>query len=537
MGIIALFFYLIASDTTYTTIRFKDTRAEFRENLYKDINNKELLKSPGGQLQINTYRFIACSLMGEGCTGNPQDVAKQYDKSLLGQLTHAIALPYANAPASGTEWAYNGLQNAGLTTKTYAQGVGFAGLRPITPIWKAFRDIAYMILVLAMVSVGFLIMFRYKIDAQTVISIENALPRFVITLLVITFSYPIAGFLIDVMYICMGLAMTLLIPHITGSLVTGGDISEYTRHIYTYGAGSLWDMVTSNNDIFAVGPALLGMLPYAIQIILNVLVGIVGAVLVTWGVKTLTDSFFSGFLFGGLIGGALVVIAGSIGFFIFTALVPLILGLFVWITVFFLFFRILFMLFTTYTRILLWIIFAPLYLLQELIPGRNAFGDWTKTVFVHLLTFPIVIVLIIISAMMGSIEVNSTGTGAPVLTHGDTIWMPPFLYTRSAEGFIRLVGMVILVGIPTLTQTIKASLGVKDQGLGVGVASLFGGITGLAGGALGLNRAIVSQINPHAKFQETPLGRIKGVNAVLSRIPVINQMAGLKPGDTQNASS
>src|SRR3990172_12628792 len=66
-----------------------------------------------------------------------------------------------------------------------------------------------MLLAFVMIVIGFLIMFRRQIDPHTVISIQNALPRIVLTLILITFSYAIVGLLIDLMYVILLLAYSL----------------------------------------------------------------------------------------------------------------------------------------------------------------------------------------------------------------------------------------------------------------------------------------------------------------------------------------
>jgi len=50
-----------------------------------------------------------------------------------------------------------------------------------------------------------MIMFRVKINPQTVVTVQSSLPKIVISAVLITFSYAIAGLLIDIMYVFMGL--------------------------------------------------------------------------------------------------------------------------------------------------------------------------------------------------------------------------------------------------------------------------------------------------------------------------------------------
>lgn len=80
-----------------------------------------------------------------------------------------------------------------IPTEAYAAGTTGDTLLggPILALWQLTRNLAYVIFVLMLVVFGFMVMFRYKINPQTVITVQEALPKVVINLLLITFSYPI----------------------------------------------------------------------------------------------------------------------------------------------------------------------------------------------------------------------------------------------------------------------------------------------------------------------------------------------------------
>ena len=209
--VISLFMYFINRDKPRLTY---DPIKKNREEIYKVINDKKLQKTKEGRISIALYRTSLCGIMGEGCTNNPKDGDKNFQNSMVGFMTNLIVLPYANPPASGLYWAYSGLQNSGFIPKTYAaEGIGFGALKPFINLWKIFRDLSYMLLVLVLIAIGFMIMFRMKLNPQTVISIESALPKIVLSLLLITFSFPIAGFLIDLMYVIIAIIIGVLKIH------------------------------------------------------------------------------------------------------------------------------------------------------------------------------------------------------------------------------------------------------------------------------------------------------------------------------------
>src|SRR5258708_14361646 len=76
-----------------------------------------------------------------------------------------------------------------------------------------------------------MIMFRVKISPQVVVSVQSALPKIAIALVLVTFSYAIAGFLIDIMYVFVGL-FSLVFSRFTvaGVSFVGGSAGAVTGY-------------------------------------------------------------------------------------------------------------------------------------------------------------------------------------------------------------------------------------------------------------------------------------------------------------------
>ena len=111
---------------------------------------------------------------------------------------------------SGIQYTKNLISKFNPVTEVKAQSYGFHGLTWLQNYWKGFRDISYTLIVLVTIIFAFMIMFRVKLNPQTVISVQSALPKIVIALILITFSYAIAGFAIDLLYVISGLLALLL---------------------------------------------------------------------------------------------------------------------------------------------------------------------------------------------------------------------------------------------------------------------------------------------------------------------------------------
>lgn len=124
--------------------------------------------------------------------------------SLIGGLAWVINTTYQQ-PISSTEYLAYLSRNFHLVTPAYAQGRGWDFLRPVLDIWIVMRNIAYVFFVVVFVAIGFMIMFRTKIDPQTVATIQSSLPKIIVSLILVTFSYAIAGLVVDLAFLLNGL--------------------------------------------------------------------------------------------------------------------------------------------------------------------------------------------------------------------------------------------------------------------------------------------------------------------------------------------
>jgi len=67
----------------------------------------------------------------------------------------------------------------------------------ILNLWVKVRDMAIALSVVIVIVIGFMIMLRFPINPRTVVTIQNSLPRIVIALILIVFSFAIAGLMVD----------------------------------------------------------------------------------------------------------------------------------------------------------------------------------------------------------------------------------------------------------------------------------------------------------------------------------------------------
>lgn len=511
--VLALFGYFMNKDKSPLTQRV-DPIEKNRVEIYKVINDKELNKTKEGKLTISIYRGVMCSMIGEACSDNPKDGDKNFGKSAFGFMSNLVNYPFANPPASGIAWVSNGLQSAGFIPKSYAaEGIGFAALRPLSNLWKIFRDLSYMLLVLVLIAIGFMIMFRMKINPQTVISVENALPKIVVSLILITFSFAIAGFMIDLMYVLIMLVISIL----SKNSMIHIDVQQYQNDVlggaWLGGKNVFWkfgDLVFGIGNQHSIGNALLTMLPSAIRVIASTIVTFVTFFLLKAlpGIGPfLTGQFAKGVAESGEVVYTIwsVLSAGPmwiISVLLSGLLVPLIISLLVYFTLIFLFFRISLMLFKAFIKLIILIIFAPVLLLLEAIPGKNIFSWWIKNLLGNIIPFPLVVLFMIIAKIIA----ESTTT--------TSYWTPPLLPGTSPE-FSVLIGVGILFMIPDFVKTIKEAFGIKPMPVNIGLGTYLGGAGAAVGGATGL----VGQVGSLSL----------GLNALTGKSDFIGTLIGRKP--------
>jgi hypothetical protein len=484
--------------------------AESKAKIYKTINDPTLNSTEEGRNYVAMFSTIMCGIAGEGCDKHQFSEKNGVHNTLIGSISSIVVMPLQNMPASGVMWAHDGLQNAGLISRSYAtEGVGFAALQPFRGLWSLFRNLVFFLLILVMIAIGFMIMFRTKINAQTVISVENALPKIVLSMILITFSYAIAGFLIDTMYVVMGIIFALFK---TTNISPG--LPELQQQALFGGQESLWGTIISggDNNVWTVANTFYHFIPDELQSVLDGFVTsyLIGVALI--GISKLPGKFIHGLsgnkaltslatagkwmspifslLDGAKPGNGTPIVGLVISVFLTLAVnflgatlfgpffVTAIITLLLYLSLIFIFFRIFFMFLSAFIQIMLMVIFAPALLVLEAIPGKSIFGTWFKGIAFNLATFPMFLLLLLVSRVI--MATDATGTMEA------SLWTPPFIANVAPQAFKTLVAGLLLFSSPELIKGFKQMLGYKPLPLAVNFGSFFGGITALGGGVFGL---------------------------------------------------
>ncbi|MFZ2152840.1 MAG: hypothetical protein WAV41_02150 [Microgenomates group bacterium] len=381
---------VIAQDTTYQKKRDAIKKGNNQERWLKesfDSNAVVALEAFTGPIPDDVLNGTAVGYIPSGMIG--------YGANMIAQLSVPAA--------SGVQYLAD-LKDTFLGGHpAYAQtpnGFGFTGLQPILPIWRGFRNVVYLLSSLIFIIIGVMIMLRVKISPQAVINIQNAIPQLVTTLILVTFSYAIAGLLIDVMTFIQGLVIALLFQ-INGTALG----SNLLPGIKNYSFDTL-----TNTGIGDYANLAIRALPMS--------------VFIAWG--TIIGAIIGGF-FLPFTAGASIAAGGGIGVVIVLLVVSI--AVIVWM------FKFYFGCLKAYITIIFKIVVAPLELAMGAFPNsKMGFSTWIWDLIANLAIFPISTIFMVIGNMI--IDASKKG-----------LWAPSVIANLSLPGSLTALGTLGLNNI------------------------------------------------------------------------------------------
>jgi hypothetical protein len=439
----------------------------------------------------NGMQMVACVMNLSGGTPDIGTCTSLFTASSTPLLQNAQVLPeipqvkqnlwqmvFADRPLSGVSYIKEKISKFSLIPKVNAQAVGFGygtALMPIQPMWLTMRDISFSFFVLIVIIFAFLIMFRIKLSPQTVISVQSALPKIVMGLITVTFSYAIAGFMVDLMYVVIGL------------------ISVAASQMF-HAAPSLYF------DFLTTGPFHFGILGAVAFYIVLFFVSFVLILFLSIGVLLTAAAVALGVIAAPIL-APLTFILGPLGVIICVIVVVM----FIWHTL-----KIIWELIESFAKILLLTIFAPIQLTLGILIPNFGFSTWIRSLLAELSTFVVVGALMLFSYIfllmavattinqfgfgsLGSIITNVLniilGTGAAGAINGlvnHTAGWPPLFASGGAIGLIFLgVSFVVYTMIPKATDAVEAFIQGKKFNYGSAIGEHFGPASAVWGFAAG----------------------------------------------------
>jgi hypothetical protein len=413
-------------------------------------------------LQAYPIKGDIVTCVNASATGDLTEIGKCIDGALtkkesasLGPVMGIAAVTdsvLSTQPASGVKYIADTAARLHIIPEAYAQGVGFKGLQPALQAWKLTRNMAYALSIIAIVILSFMIMFRVKISPQVVITVQSALPKIVIALILITFSYAIAGLIVDLAYLVLGFIATL-IKSAGVELTSLTWLDFFTK--FTFAPGLFWSLILSLL-VFLVFWAFTGAL----------LGG--GVLAVTGGAGTIPV------IAGAVIGGIL---------FLILVIMMIIAAL-----------KILWLLVKSVINILLLIIAAPLMILFGTFSATAGFGSWLRSLIANVLVFPTVRIMLFLCHYffwgLKTAEGSSGGLADMALFNplkiipfgGSETNLPGFLPFELGTGFL---AWILTFGVffitPKIGDMIKSMAEGKPFAYGTAIGEAFGPVGAVTG--------------------------------------------------------
>lgn len=240
-------------------------------------------------------------------------------------------------------------------------------LAGVDVLWGRVRNIAYMLFVVVMIVIGFMIMFRNKLNGQVLVTLGNTIPNVIIALVLVTFSFAIAGLIIDL----------------------GGLVLMFIASIYGNGSVDYGSFTSIEN------PFKITMLAFSGKgNLTDFTLGLSSTVGGIVGVYAALSNLGEGFGLKSIGSGAA---GATIGFLVVWLVVIGIVGygaIKLW-----------FMLIKAYLTILIQVIIAPIVIMTAALPGNmKAFGNWAKGIARNVLAFPLAFAIINLPAALFSVS-------------------------------------------------------------------------------------------------------------------------------------
>lgn len=506
-------------------------------------------------LVYNIFHSFSClgvgqSVIGQPCLNYIQGVpylsSVNTGGGVLGTTTGLIGALYANPPVRTADYLASVGKGLGIVKEANAQvvGSGQAVLSPILSLWQVSRNISYVFMIIIFVVIGLMVMFRTKINPQTVITAQAALPGLVLGLILITFSYFLAGLISDMAFVgtnvvgyYFSIAQRLndTPQDLVANISSQNILSIFSPLTKIMSIGSIYSALNSVWGSLAAPNS--NILPWNFgpqQLLTSLAAMIVAQFVLPFG------SLFGGI--GQLIGGGLaagVTIANPVGVISFS------LSFIAMAVLIYTMFKLLLRLINNYLTIIFLTITAPFQFLAAALPGRQGLAtNWILNMLANVLAFPAVIaVLYFVAFLLGpetvsqncadpcpfqisqlnQREYNSFTPPAQAATDGKIVGTATFpLFGGLDLDFIRLLlAFGALVALPAIPEIIARTIGTLTQAgqlLGQEIGSGIGGGQRYAG-----------QLGEGSKGFAGQVGRVTNERAYTNRlIPDIRQ--GAAPG-------
>ncbi|HSW48298.1 MAG TPA: hypothetical protein VLG67_04435 [Candidatus Saccharimonadales bacterium] len=400
---------------------------------------------------------------------------------LIGTATDMIAFTYHPIVSTGVYTEYLS-SNFGIVKKTYAApaapldgcntaavgyGYGFCGLKPIFNLWVASRNVAYALLVFACTFIGIGIMLRVKIDPRTVMTIQNQIPKVIIAIILITFSYAISAMMVDLMWVSTYAGINMILssnPEIAKIDIGGSTLgSKATRQLMDIPLVYVNDVFHTSKGVSPAGSAGVQTKAPGIAHITDDVSENIGTL-----IRDIVDNILGVKHNGHCVTfhplphlspkSCVVDFISSIASFVAEIVVFFIILVAL--------FKIWFNLVKAFLYCIFYIILGPLMIVFGLLPTKPmGFENWLRRLFINIAIFPITAFIIVAARVL--MEIYSGNQAGQ--------FIPPLIGHNAATNFGSLMALGAIILAPTVQTILRDKMGVKTIGtpgaIGAGLAS------------------------------------------------------------------
>lgn len=180
-----------------------------------------------GKTSLGLMRLLGSSTC-TCCYKGSENIPEEYRVGLMEKTNTGVIAMMNNQPTINifSHLAEEWVPGYSKSTSVYANGYGDLINSGINNIWSITRNIAYACYVVIMIVIGFMIMFRNKIGGQMMVTVGNALPKIIISLILVTFSFAIMGIIIDIAGVARNMVAAVYFPDAAVPKNAGIDVTN-----------------------------------------------------------------------------------------------------------------------------------------------------------------------------------------------------------------------------------------------------------------------------------------------------------------------
>lgn len=386
------------------------------------------------------------------------------------------------------------------TDGSLAESQGYAYLQSmkIDVIWKTTRNMAYIFYVVIVIIIGFMIMFRQKIGGQALVTLGNTIPSLIVGLVLVTFSFAIVGFILDLGKVGMNVATGFMTEAYssagvdTSQIPAVADLSDNVNKTLEV-ANSEGIVQTLVSKIPFIGDKLADMLSFGTVGTIGTIAAETGlAIVMNKALDAIKSINWSNINFGDIpvistaasiavtvleTGLDVIISIARFGITIFLIknilllLISLIVSLKLWVT-----------LLITYLKIFMNVILGPLQIAIGSLPGNSYMTkNWFKSVVANVMVFVGVYIVIGMCGYLGNVledapsKINFFGSTS-------SYWIGNILPLKS---IILLAGYLFASNLPPIIggfmkvgESKEMGEGMKKMQKDLGKVPLIGGLFG-----------------------------------------------------------